>query len=98
MDDETNSVPGLALSKSLVAVIRDSATKRSYKPTLMTPLSQANKYSQTMLNTDTEGVIESFCTDGVSVLSHYTFLGNCPPTPPLSQHFALNNKVRVHVA
>ena len=19
---------------------------------------------------------------------HYTFLGNCPPTPPISQHFA----------
>ena len=23
---------------------------------------------------------------------HYTFLGNCPPTPPLSQHFALIEK------
>ena len=23
---------------------------------------------------------------------HYTFLGNCPPTPPLSQHFALSEK------
>ena len=23
---------------------------------------------------------------------HYTFLGNCLPTPPLSQHFALNDK------
>ena len=22
----------------------------------------------------------------------YTFLGNCPPTPPLSQHFALIEK------
>ena len=55
MDDETNSVPGLALSKSLVAVIRDSATKRPYKPTLMTSLSQVNKYSQTRLNKDTEG-------------------------------------------
>ena len=21
---------------------------------------------------------------------HYTFQGNCPPTPPLSQHFALS--------
>ena len=21
---------------------------------------------------------------------HYTFLGNCPPTPPLTQHFALS--------
>ena len=23
---------------------------------------------------------------------HYTFLGNCPPTPPLGQHFALSEK------
>ena len=23
---------------------------------------------------------------------HYTFLGNCPPTPPLSQHFAPTEK------
>ena len=23
---------------------------------------------------------------------HYTFLGNCPPTPPLHQHFALSEK------
>ena len=23
---------------------------------------------------------------------HYTFLGNCPPTPPLSQYFALSEK------
>ena len=22
----------------------------------------------------------------------YTFLGNCPPSPPLSQHFALSEK------
>ena len=22
---------------------------------------------------------------------HYTFLGNCPPTPPLSQHFSAQN-------
>ena len=22
----------------------------------------------------------------------YMFLGNCPPTPPLSQHFALSEK------
>ena len=25
-------------------------------------------------------------------LDHYTFLGNCPPTPPLSQHFVLSEK------
>ena len=23
---------------------------------------------------------------------HYTFVGNCPPTPPLSQHFSLSEK------
>ena len=23
---------------------------------------------------------------------HYTFLGNCQPTPPLSQHVALSEK------
>ena len=23
---------------------------------------------------------------------HFTFLGNCPPTPPLSQHFALSEE------
>ena len=26
---------------------------------------------------------------GIHFLYHYTFLGNCPPTPPISQHFAL---------
>ena len=25
-------------------------------------------------------------------LDHFTFLGNYPPTPPLSQHFALSEK------
>ena len=25
-------------------------------------------------------------------LDHYTFLGNCPCTPPLSQHFAPSEK------
>ena len=24
--------------------------------------------------------------------NHYTFLGNCPPTPPLSSHFAISDK------
>ena len=28
----------------------------------------------------------------LKVPDHYTFLGNCPPTPPLSQHFALSEK------
>ena len=23
---------------------------------------------------------------------HYTFLGTCPPTPPLSKHFVLSEK------
>ena len=26
-------------------------------------------------------------------LDQYAFLGNCPPTPPLIQHFALTNDV-----
>ena len=25
-------------------------------------------------------------------LDHYTFLGNCLPTPPLRQHFALSER------
>ena len=25
------------------------------------------------------------------IIDHYTLLGNCPPTPPLSQHFALSD-------
>ena len=28
----------------------------------------------------------------INPLDHYTFLGNCPLTPPLSQHFALSEK------
>ena len=28
----------------------------------------------------------------VKNLDDYTFLGNCPPTPPLCQHFALSEK------
>ena len=27
-----------------------------------------------------------------SLVDYYTFLGNYPPTPPLSQHFALREK------
>ena len=27
-----------------------------------------------------------------SLYDHYTFLGNCPPTSPLSQHFAVSEK------
>jgi len=26
------------------------------------------------------------------ILDHYTFLGNCPPTPLISQRFALSEK------
>ena len=26
----------------------------------------------------------------IKLADHYTFLGNCPPTPPLSQHFPLS--------
>ena len=28
----------------------------------------------------------------IDIMDHYTLLGNCPPTPPLSQHFALSEK------
>ena len=28
----------------------------------------------------------------IDFLDYYTLLGNCPPTPPLSQHFALSEK------
>ena len=28
----------------------------------------------------------------IGIPDHYTFLGNCPPTPPLSQQFALREK------
>ena len=28
----------------------------------------------------------------IDIVDHYTLLGNCPPTPPLSQHFALSEK------
>ena len=27
---------------------------------------------------------------GLPYWDHYTFLGNCPPTPPLSQHLGQN--------
>ena len=29
---------------------------------------------------------------GIKITDQFRFLGNCPPTPPLSQHFALNEK------
>ena len=38
----------------------------------------------------TKAVISHFCPDYWD--KHYTFLGNCPPTPPLSQHVALTEK------
>ena len=31
-------------------------------------------------------------TQPFSEMDHYTFLGNCPPTHPLSQHFASSEK------
>ena len=34
------------------------------------------------------GIAGSSCHP--QLLDHFTFLGNCPPTPPLSQHFALS--------
>ena len=30
--------------------------------------------------------------DCQNTMDNYTFLANCPPTPPLSQHFALSEK------
>ena len=30
--------------------------------------------------------------DAMRASDHNAFLGNCPPTPPLSQHFALREK------
>ena len=36
-----------------------------------------------------KSVLPSLC---VVNLDHYTFVGNCPPTPPLSQDFALSEK------
>ena len=30
-------------------------------------------------------------------LDQFRFLGNCPPTPPLTQHFALSGEVSVNV-
>ena len=32
-------------------------------------------------------------TDQQQFSDHYTFLGNCPPTPPLSQNFALREEL-----
>ena len=31
-------------------------------------------------------------TNCSTVYDHYTFLGNCPPTPPLGQHFLPSEK------
>lgn len=33
----------------------------------------------------------------IQVKDHYTFLGICPPTPPLNQHFALSWEVCVNI-
>ena len=30
--------------------------------------------------------------DSVDVLEQFRFLGNCPPTPPLSHHFSLSER------
>ena len=38
-------------------------------------------------------VTKAFCQPSVLIETpDYTFLGNCPPSPPLSQHFALSEK------
>ena len=33
-----------------------------------------------------------YCRFPTGTIDHNTFLGNCPPTPPLSQHFVLSEK------
>ena len=30
--------------------------------------------------------------ENINISNHYTFLGNCPPNPYLSQHFARSEK------
>ena len=45
------------------------------------------KFIQGMLQINVSGFHLDFPDD---FLDHYTFLGNSPPTPPLSQHFALS--------
>ena len=48
----------------------------------------------TTQNSDDELSLASRRQDNKTVVNsvHYTFLGNCQRTPPLSQHFALSEK------
>ena len=36
--------------------------------------------------------VRNLSAETLACMDHYTFLGNSPPTPPLSQHFALSEK------
>ena len=39
------------------------------------------------------GIVGSSCRP--QLMDHFAFLGNCPPTPPLSQHFALSKNQKL---
>ena len=39
------------------------------------------------------GIVGSSCH--LQLMDHFVFLGNCPPTPPLSQHFALSKNQKL---
>ena len=47
-------------------------------------------FSQPMYYLDT-----NFMCQGVKFLDQYQYLGNCPPTPPLTQQQSIDNKLRL---
>ena len=54
-------------------------------------LSSKNNHKQTSLlylpsKTNSMYLNTNYCFEFKLIFSDYTFLGNCPPTPPLSQH------------
>ena len=51
-----------------------------------------------LLNTLTLNEVHFFKSTGIFRRDHYTLLGNCPPTLPLSQHFSLSEKYVLRLA
>ena len=53
-------------------------------------INKSAKFESDLLKTNEEIAPET--REIVKNLADYTFLGNCPPTPPLCQPFALSEK------
>ena len=74
-------------------VERIGMSNRDYGQSLIAILNlTTKKFERKLLSSTSQGVDYYAIQGGSKLRDHYTFLRNCPPTPPLSQHFGLSGK------